>query len=95
MKLAVNEVASFEEQRGEFMAAARLEYLQDESGVYGVSIPILTYDGTSALAKSVARLPAGPVTPSVLVNPGSGRVAASQIGGAFDLVSAFERKSAE
>ena len=44
MKLAVGENASFDE-RGEFMAAVRLEYLQDESGVYGVSIPYLPYEG--------------------------------------------------
>ena len=49
MKLAVSENASFDERRGEFMAAARLEYLQDERGVYGVSIPFKTYDGSSAL----------------------------------------------
>ncbi len=49
MKLAVDENTSFDERRGEFMAAARLEYLQDESGVYGISIPVLTYDGPRAL----------------------------------------------
>ena len=47
MNLAVGENASFDE-RGEFMAVARLEYLQDENGVYGVSIPRLTYNGTSS-----------------------------------------------
>ncbi len=49
MNLAVDENASFEEQRGKFMAASRLEYLQDEDGVYGVSIPFLTYDGPNIL----------------------------------------------
>ena len=48
MKLAVNENAVSDE-RGEFMAAARLEYLQDERGVYGVSIPFLAYDGAKTL----------------------------------------------
>ena len=48
MNLAVGENASFDE-RGEFMAAARLEYLRDERGVYGVSIPILIHDGPYAL----------------------------------------------
>ncbi len=48
MKLAVNENA-FSDERGEFMAAARLEYLQDERGIYGVSIPFLAYDGARAL----------------------------------------------
>ena len=33
MNLAVDENTSFDERRGEFMAVARLEYLQDESGV--------------------------------------------------------------
>jgi len=36
-------------ERGEFMVGARLEYLQDENGVYGISIPRLTYNGTSVL----------------------------------------------
>ena len=49
MSLVVDESTSFEERRGEFMAAARLEYLQDDRGVYGVSIPFLAYDGASAL----------------------------------------------
>ncbi len=48
MALANLEDASFDE-RGEFMAAARLEYLQDEKGVYGISIPYLAHDGPSAL----------------------------------------------
>lgn len=42
MKLAGHENAIFDE-RGEFMAVARLEYLQDEKGIYGVSIPDLAY----------------------------------------------------
>ena len=49
MSLTVGENISFEERRGEFMAAARLDYLQDESGVYGISIPTLHYDGPRVL----------------------------------------------
>jgi hypothetical protein len=45
MNLAVGENASFEDRRGEFMAAVRLEYLHDERGVYGISIPFLPYEG--------------------------------------------------
>ena len=40
---------SFEDRRGEFMAAARLEYLQDEKGIYGVSIPFLACNGVNIL----------------------------------------------
>ena len=49
----------------------------------------------AALAKSIGRLPAGPVTPADLGGPEPERVAASQIGAALDLVSTFERKPAE
>ncbi len=49
MSLSVRENTSFEDRRGEFMAAARLEYLQDEKGIYGVSIPFLAYDGADSL----------------------------------------------
>ncbi len=49
----------------------------------------------AALARSIGRLPAGPVTPADLEGPRPGRVPASPIGAALDLVSAFERKSAE
>ena len=49
----------------------------------------------AALTKSVGRLPADPVTPADLEDPGRGRVPASPIGAALDLVSVFERKSAE
>ena len=48
MNLANRENASFDE-RGEFLIAARLEYLQDEKGIYGVSIPTLTFNEPSAL----------------------------------------------
>ena len=49
MNLAVDENASFEEHRGKFMAASRLEYLQDDKGVYGVSIPFLACGGARTL----------------------------------------------
>ncbi len=49
----------------------------------------------AALTKSVGRLPAGPVTPAGLEGPPPGRVPASPIGAALDLVSVFERKPAE
>ncbi len=49
----------------------------------------------AALTKSVGRLPAGPVTPADLEGPRPGRVPASPIGATLDLVSVFERKSAE
>ena len=42
MNTAVSENTSFDE-RGEFMVAARLEYLQDEKGIYGLSIQDLAY----------------------------------------------------
>ena len=49
----------------------------------------------AALTKSIGRLPAGPVTPADLEGPWPGRVPASPIGAALDLVSVFERKPAE
>ncbi len=49
----------------------------------------------AALAKSIGRLPTGPVTPADLESPRPGRVPASPIGAALDLVSSFERKPAE
>jgi len=52
MSLVVGENTPFVERRGEFMAAARLEYLQDESGIYGISIPTLTYNGPRALPRT-------------------------------------------
>ncbi len=49
----------------------------------------------AALAKSVGRLPAGLVTPANLEDPRPGRVPASPIGSALDLVTSFEREPAE
>ena len=44
----------------------------------------------AALAKSIGRLPSGPVTPADLEGPGPGRVPASPIGAAVDLLRRFE-----
>ncbi len=62
-----------------------------------VVISIVLQHGISAaaLTKSVGRLPAGPVTPADLEGPRPGRVPASPMGAALDLVSVFERKPAE
>ena len=49
----------------------------------------------AALAKSVGRLPAGPVAPVDLDNAPGQKVPASPIGAALDLVSAFERERSE
>ena len=48
----------------------------------------------AALAKSVGRLPAGPVLPVDLDHAQSQKVPASPIGAALDLVSSFERRRA-
>ncbi len=42
------------------------------------------------LVKSVGRLPAGPVTPANLKDPQPGRVSASPIGAALDLLRRFD-----
>lgn len=44
----------------------------------------------AALAKSIGRLPAGPVTPADLEGTQPGRVPASPIGAAIDLLRRFE-----
>ena len=44
-----------------------------------------------ALAKSIGRLPADPVTPADLEGPGPGRAPASPIGAALDLLRHFEK----
>ncbi len=48
-----------------------------------------------ALARSVGRLPAGPVTPADLDHAPGRKVPASPIGAALDLITAFEREVAE
>ncbi len=60
-----------------------------------ISVALQSGVPAAALAKSVGRLPAGPVTPVDLENFQRGRVPASPIGAALDLVSVFERKPAE
>ncbi len=62
-----------------------------------VTISVALQHGIPAasLAKSVGRLPIGPVTPANLDCIEPGRVPASPIGAALDLVSSFERKSAK
>ncbi len=48
-----------------------------------------------ALARSVGRLPAGPVTPAELDNAPERKVPASPIGAALDLITGFENEAAE
>ncbi len=60
-----------------------------------VSIALQHGIPAAALAKSIGRLPASPVTPADLESPRPGRVPASPIGAALDLVSVFERRPAE
>ncbi len=60
-----------------------------------VSIALQHGIPAAALTKSVGRLPAGPVTTADLEGPRPGRVPASPIGAALDLVSVFERKPAK
>jgi hypothetical protein len=60
-----------------------------------VSIALQNGIPAADLAKSIGRLPSGPVTPADLEGPRPGRVPASPIGAALDLVCSFERKSAE
>ena len=48
-----------------------------------------------ALARSVGRLPAGPVTPADLDHAPGRKVPASPIGAALDLITAFEKEAAE
>ncbi len=60
-----------------------------------ISVALQSGIPAGALAKSVGRLPAGPVTPVDLENFQPGRVPASPIGAALDLGVSFERKPAE
>ncbi len=62
-----------------------------------VAISIALQHGilAAALTKSVGRLPAGPITPADLESPRPGRVPASPIGAALDLVSSFEQGPVE
>ena len=60
-----------------------------------VAISVALQHGVSAqaLAKSVGRLPEGPVTPGGLDQDPLEKVPASPIGAALDLVSSFEKGS--
>ncbi len=60
-----------------------------------ISIALQHCVPAEALAKSVGRLPAGPATPAALEDPRPGRVPASPIGAALDLLCLFEREPAE
>ena len=60
-----------------------------------ISVALQSGIPAAALAKSVARLPAGPVTPADLEDARPGRVPASPIGAALDLLLSFERERAE
>ncbi len=81
-----------------FMAAGKegsmLNALLADAAVV-ISIALQHGIPAAALTKSIGRLPAGPVTPADLEGPRPGRVPASPIGAALDLVSVFERKPAE
>ena len=55
-----------------------------------VSVALQSGVPAAALAPSVGRLPAGPVTPVDLENFQPGRVLASPIGAALDLLRGFE-----
>ncbi len=60
-----------------------------------ISIALQNGIPAAALAKSVGRLPAGPVAPVDLDHAPGQKVPASPIGAALDLVSAFERERSE
>ncbi len=60
-----------------------------------VSVALQSGVPAAALAKSIGRLPAGPVTPVDLESFQPGRVPASPIGAALDFVSFLEREQAE
>ncbi len=60
-----------------------------------ISIALQNGVPAAALAKSVGRLPAGPVAPVDLDHAPGQKVPASPIGAALDLVFAFERERSE
>ncbi len=55
-----------------------------------ISVALQSGIPAAALAKSIGRLPGGPVTPADLEGPRPGRVPASPIGAALDLLRRFE-----
>ncbi len=60
-----------------------------------ISIALQSGIPPAALAKSIGRLPSGPVTPADLECAGTGRVPASPIGAAVDLLCSFDLEPAE
>ena len=60
-----------------------------------ISVALQSGVPAAALAKSIGRLPPGPVTPADLDHAPGQKVPASPIGTALDLVCAFQRRSAE
>ncbi len=81
-----------------FMAAGKegslLNALLADAAVV-VSIALQHGVAAVALAKSIGRLPSSPVAPADLDGPQPGRLPASPIGAALDLVSSFERGRVE
>lgn len=79
--------------RGQFLTAGKeglmLNALLAEASVV-ISIALQPGILAAALAKSIGRLSAGPVTPVDLERPRPGRVPASPIGAALDLLRRFE-----
>ena len=76
-----------------FMAAGKegslLNAMLSDAAV-AISVALQNGVPATALAKSVGRLPAGPVTPADLGGSEPGRVPASPIGAALDLLRRFE-----
>ena len=81
-----------------FMAAGKegsmLNALLADAAV-AISVALQHGVPTAALARSIGRLPSGPVTPADLDHVPGQNVPASPVGAALDLVSSFERKPAE
>ncbi len=71
-----------------------LNALLDDAAVV-VSIALQCGVSAATLARSVGRLPAGPVTPAGLDHAPGRKVPASPIGAALDLITAFEKEAAE
>ena len=60
-----------------------------------ISVALQHSVSSEALARSVGRLPASPVTPAELDHASGRKVPASPLGAALDLITAFENKTAE
>ena len=76
-----------------FMAAGKegslLNSLLADAAV-AISVALQHGVSAAALAKSIGRLPSGPVTPADLDKPHSGQEPASPIGAALDLLRGFD-----